>query len=157
VKTAIVVGSGAGGATIAKELQGAFEVMVLEAGKAFHPFTRTLQGLERWRRSGLLFDAREIGFVFPQMKIRKVEDGLILVNGVGLGGTTTICTGSALRMDGDLKAIGIDLDPEFAAIADEIPISTAHEQGWGETTRRLFTICRDLDLDPRPMPKMGEY
>ena len=29
---AIVVGSGAGGATVARELQGAFDVTVLEAG-----------------------------------------------------------------------------------------------------------------------------
>jgi choline dehydrogenase-like flavoprotein len=157
MKTAIVVGSGAGGATVAKELQGAFDVTVLEAGKAFHPFTRTIDGLEWWRRRGLLFDAREIGFVFPYMKIRKVEDGLILVNGVGLGGTTTICTGSGVRADGDLKALGIDLEPEFDAIAREIPLSTAHERGWCETTRRLFAICGEMDLTPRPMPKMGEY
>ena len=32
MQTAIVVGSGAGGATVAKELQGAFDVTVLEAG-----------------------------------------------------------------------------------------------------------------------------
>jgi choline dehydrogenase-like flavoprotein len=60
-------------------------------------------------------------------------------------------------MDGDLRALGIDLDPEFAAIAAEIPITTAHEQGWRETTRQLFSICRDMDLAPCPMPKMGHY
>src|SRR4029453_9608876 len=42
MRTAIVVGSGAGGATVARELQGAFEVTVLEAGR---PFRRL--GLER--------------------------------------------------------------------------------------------------------------
>ena len=35
MKKAVVVGSGAGGATIAKELQGSYDVTVLEAGSAF--------------------------------------------------------------------------------------------------------------------------
>jgi len=37
MKKAIVVGSGAGGATAAKELQGAFDVTLLEAGKGSIP------------------------------------------------------------------------------------------------------------------------
>ena len=44
MKKAIVVGSGAGGATVAKELQGHDEVTVLEAGQAFKPFGMKLEG-----------------------------------------------------------------------------------------------------------------
>lgn len=39
MKKVIVVGSGAGGATVARELQGKFSVTILEAGKEFHPFS----------------------------------------------------------------------------------------------------------------------
>ena len=35
MKRALVIGSGAGGATAARELQGAFDVTVLEAGEEF--------------------------------------------------------------------------------------------------------------------------
>jgi len=49
MKKVIVVGSGAGGATAAKELQGNFEVTILEAGKAFHPFSFPLPSLFRAR------------------------------------------------------------------------------------------------------------
>lgn len=157
MKKVIVVGSGAGGATVAKELQGTFDVTVLEAGKAFHPFSFNLSLLETLRKTRMFFDEREIQLLFPTMKIRKTEDNMVLVNGIGLGGTTTICTGNALRMDKDLKALGINLDAEFEELYQEIPISTAHQTRWRATTNRLFEICQDMNLDPQPTPKMGNY
>jgi choline dehydrogenase-like flavoprotein len=157
MKTAIVVGAGAGGATVAKELQGAFAVTVLEAGGEFRRLDLQLSTLEAIRKAGLLVDEREIQLVFPHMRVRKVADGPVLITGRGLGGTTTICTGNGLRMDRDLRALGIDLDREFEEVEREIPISTAHEHGWRRTTRRLFEICRAMGLDPRPTPKMGDY
>ena len=154
MKRAIVVGSGAGGATAAKELQGAYAVTVLEAGREFQPFSLGLPILEKVRSTGLLFDEREIQLLFPAMQVRKTQDGMILVNGIGLGGTTTLSAGNALRMDADLRALGIDLDDEFAEISREIPIGTQHQRRWGKTTRRLFEICQEMGLDPRAMPKM---
>ena len=71
VKKALVVGSGAGGATVAKELQGKFEVTVLEAGREFHPFSMNLSNVEKIKKTGLMFDEREIQLLFPAMKIRK--------------------------------------------------------------------------------------
>ncbi len=53
MKRAIVVGSGAGGATVAKELQGAYQVTVIEAGQLFRPFNRDLNTIARARRTGL--------------------------------------------------------------------------------------------------------
>ncbi|HMN61839.1 MAG TPA: hypothetical protein PJ988_15820 [Anaerolinea sp.] len=108
MKRAIVVGSGAGGATAAKELQGDFAVTVLESGQEFQRLALELSTLERLKRSGLLFDERAIQLIFPTMRIRKTPE-MILVKGQGLGGTTTICTGNGLRMDQDLRALGIDL------------------------------------------------
>jgi choline dehydrogenase-like flavoprotein len=156
MRRAIVVGSGAGGATAAKELQGKFEVTVLEAGKEFRPLSLSLPTMERLKRIGLLFDEREIQLIFPAMQIRKTED-MILVNGIGLGGTTTLCTGNAVRMDQDLRASGINLDAEFEEIYQEIPITTEHQKRWHKHTRRLFEICQEMGLNPRPTPKMGNY
>ena len=113
MKRAIVVGSGAGGATAAKELQGKFQVTVLEAGNSFQPFTKNLNTIEKVKKTGLLFDEREIHWIFNNMIIRKAEDGMVLVNGSGEGGTTTLSAGNAIRQDQDLKAIGINLDAEF--------------------------------------------
>jgi len=157
MKKAIVVGSGAGGATVSKELQGHFDVTVLEAGKKFHPFSLDLRVPERLKKIGLLFDERLIQLIFPITKIRKCDDRMILVNGIGYGGTTTISAGNALRKDEDLKKIGIDLDDEFEEIYQEIPVTTDHHRLWRNPTQRLFKICQEMDLDPNPAPKMGNY
>jgi choline dehydrogenase-like flavoprotein len=153
---AIVVGSGAGGATIAKELQGAFDVTVLEAGGDFRPLPFDLQTIERMKRSRLLFAPELIRVPFPAMRARSTPQGIVLVHGTCVGGTTTVATGNGLRMDDDLRAIGLDLDAEFDEIRHEIPVSTAHHRGWHATTRRLFGIFEEMGLDPEPMPKMGD-
>jgi len=157
LKKAIVIGSGAAGATVARELQEKFDVTVLEAGKEFRPFPYSLAKLESLRKSGLFFDEREIRWLFPTMQIRKTSEKMVLVNGIGTGGTTTISAGNALRMDQDLKKIGIDLSDEFNQINKEIPVSTAHQKHWKKTTRQVFKTCEDMDLNPQPTPKMGHY
>lgn len=154
---AIVVGSGAGGATAAKQLQGKFEVTVLEAGKEFRPFSMNLSAIDKMKKSGLLLDEREIQLFFPAMKIRKTAERMVMVNGSGLGGSTTLTAGNAVRLDENLKRCGIDLDDEFEELYREIPISTDHQKRWRPTTRRLFEICREMDLNPAPLPKMGDY
>src|SRR5512141_2105024 len=113
MRKAIVVGTGAGGATVAKELQGSYEVTVLEAGKDFHPFPVNLSHVDKMKKFGLMIDEREIQLLFPAMKIRKTEDKMVMINAIGLGGTTTLATGNGVRLDNDLKAIGINLDAEF--------------------------------------------
>jgi choline dehydrogenase-like flavoprotein len=153
MRTAIVVGSGAGGATVARELQGAFEVTVLEAGRPFRRLSLDRVTVERLRDSRVLFDPRLIRAAFPAMQVRRTPD-MYVVNGIGVGGTTPIATGNGIRADAALRALGIDLDPEFDQISREIHLSTAHQARWHPTTRRLFEACIELNLDPRALPKM---
>jgi choline dehydrogenase-like flavoprotein len=157
MKKAVVVGSGAGGAAAAHKLQGVFDVTILEAGKEFSPFSGNLSRLEKLRKFGLFFDERLITLLFPAMRIRKTRDGTVLVNGSGTGGTTTLCTGNGLRMDGALKEIGIDLEEEFEELSREIVLSTAHQSRWSETTQKLFKWCSELEMYPVITPKMGAY
>ena len=154
---AVVIGSGAGGATCAKELQGKFRVTILEAGREFRPFTYNLSLCEKLRKTRLLFDAREIEWIFAAMKVRRVGAGMILVNGEGTGGTTTLSAGNALRVDHELRALGIDLDEEFSELAGDIPVFTGHQEKWRPFTKNFFKICQEMKLDPRIMPKMGHY
>ena len=154
MKKAIVIGSGAGGATAAKELQGKFDVTVIEAGSSFHPFKGNLSTIERVKKTGVFFDEKLIQMVFPAMKIAKSDNGMVLVRGAGDGGSTTISTGNAIRMDGDLQAFGIDLDAEFEEISQEIPVSRDHRKNWHEPTRRAYEICQDMGLKPEISPKM---
>jgi choline dehydrogenase-like flavoprotein len=156
MKRAIVVGSGAGGAAAALDLQGAFDVTVIEAGREFRPFSLGMPVLDRLKKLGHHLDTRWISRLFPAMRTAKTGD-MVLVFGRGLGGTTTIATGNALRLDTNLKAMGIDLDPEFEDISRRVPISTAHEAGWRPMTRRLYEICGEMGLAPEPLPKFGDY
>lgn len=157
MRKAVVVGSGAGGAAAARELQGSFAVTVLEAGKEFQPLSLNLSWVDQLKRAGLLWDEREIQLLFPAMKIRKTADRMVMVNGIGTGGTTTLATGNGIRRDHDLKALGIDLDAEFAELAAEISITTDHRSLWSQASKRLFDLCVEMGLDPAPLAKMGDY
>lgn len=157
MKKAIVVGTGAGGATAAKELQGKFDVTVLEAGREFQPFATDLAWVEKFKKTGLMFDEREIQYLFPAMKVRKTDDRMVLVNGIGLGGTTTLATGNAVRADERLKEYGIDLDEEFDELRREVPVSTQHQKRWRKSTRKLYDLCKEMGYEPEPLPKMGDY
>jgi choline dehydrogenase-like flavoprotein len=154
VKKAIVVGSGAGGATVAMELQGRYDVTVVEAGGEFAAFRAPLSRYEPWRRAGLLFDARLTRLFFRPMQIRRAEQGLVLVNGRALGGTTTLSCANALRCDKDLAAIGINLEDEFRDTYRQIPVTTDHMTRWGPTNRRLYDTFQAMGLDPAPIPKL---
>ncbi len=156
MKRAVVVGSGAGGATAAMELQGPFDVTVIEAGREFRRFTVRSRALDRWKKTGIGLGVGWIPRLFPAMRIVKTED-MVLVYGKGLGGTTTLSAGNALRLDGNLKAMGINLDEEFSDIARQVPVSTAHRDHWGPTTRHLYEVCEEMGLEPRAAPKLGDY
>lgn len=155
MKKAIVVGSGAGGATAARELQGAFQVIVLEAGNRFRPVAGSLSMFEKLKKSpGLFSSEKRIEWLFPSMKIALSGDGMVLARGLCHGGSTTLSTGSVLRQDQDLRAIGIDLEAEFVALERELPIHIDHRSRWHEPTRQAFEVCREMGLDPKPTPKM---
>ena len=157
MKRAIVVGTGAGGATVARSLAGAFDVTVVEAGSEFRRFEGGIGPIERLRASRLLFDPRMIRLLFPPMLVTMASDGMALVRGVATGGTTTLATGNALRCDKDLLERGIDLGREFQSLHEELPISTAHKARWRPVTKGLFAACERLGLDPAVTPKLVDY
>lgn len=157
MKNIIVVGSGAGGAAAARELQGKFRVTVLEAGGEFTPFALGLSPFEKLKKTGLLFDEREIQLLFPQMIVRKTDDRMVMVRGSCLGGTTTLSAGNAIRADQGLRKLGINLDEEFNELSREIPITYDHRDAWSNASKRLYEICGEMGLEPKPIPKLGDY
>lgn len=152
MKTAIVIGTGAGGAVAAKELQGRYQVTMLEAGGEFRPFTMSIPKWAKLRKTGMFVDERMIRALIPNMLVEKTPD-MVHVRGIGIGGTTTLATGNMVRCDGALKELGIDLDAEFEELQSEIPITTEHRKYWTETTRRMYQIFEDMGLDPIVTPK----
>jgi len=152
-KKAIVIGSGAGGAMAAKMLAKSFDVTVLEQGKAFKPLSLPLEQLAKFRKTGLYFDERLIQLLLPNMRIDRNPE-MVMVYGRGIGGTTTLATGNAVRADEGLKKIGIHLDKEFDELYQELPITTDHQNRWSPITKRTFEVMQEMGFDPQPMPKL---
>ena len=152
-RTAIVVGTGAGGAAIARELQGHFQVTILEQGRSFRPLSLPVNKLAGLRSTGMFFDERLIHPILPAMVIDRTPD-MVLIRGIDVGGTTTLATGNAVRADGALKALGIDLDAQFDELTRELPITTEHQHQWTDCTRRMYRVFEEMGLDPVVTPKL---
>ena len=152
-KTALVVGTGAGGGMIARELQGKYQVTILEAGGSFKPFSLPIGKMAALRRTGLFLDERMIHLLLPNMLVEKTKD-MVLVRGISTGGTTTLATGNAVRCDGSIRALGIDLDEQFEELYRDLPITTAHQKHWTESTRNMFRLFEKMGLDPVVTPKL---
>lgn len=152
MKKVLIIGSGAGGATVARMLSTHFDVTVLEAGGTFRPLSLPLDTLASLRATGLYFDERLISLILPNMRIAKTPDQVV-VYGQGLGGTTTLATGNAVRADKSLKEIGINLDEEFNELSQELPITTDHQRYWSNVTKRTFQAMQELGYEPQAMPK----
>ena len=154
---AIVIGTGAGGATAARELAlKGFEVLILEAGGEFKPFTRRLSWFEPFRKLGLTGNENNFSRLIPAYDIIRSEKDLILFRGITTGGSTVLSCGNMVRADHGLKDIGLDLNKEFDEIEEIIGITTFPKRRWRPLTRRMFESAEKLGLDPHPTPQAVE-
>ncbi|EKQ52603.1 MAG: choline dehydrogenase-like flavoprotein [Methanobacterium sp. Maddingley MBC34] len=152
---AIIVGSGAGGATAARELQSrGFEVLILEAGPPFKPFTRHISWAEPLRRFGLLGGEGTFKHLFPPLDIQRSSPELILVRGLATGGSTVLACGNLVRADRGLKEIGLDLTPEYDELEGELKPTTIPQKNWRPVTKEMFRSAKDLGLNPQPTHKV---
>ena len=154
----VVVGSGAGGATAARELasRGA-EVVVLEAGAPFKPFTRRIGWAAPLRRTGVLGGERTISMLFPPMDARRSSKDLVLVRGVATGGSTAISCGNIVRADAGLREIGLDLSPEFAELERQVGVAPVPRERWRPLTARMFDEAERMGMRPVPTPKAVDH
>jgi choline dehydrogenase-like flavoprotein len=151
---AIVVGSGAGGATAAKKLaQNGYEVTLLEAGKPFRPLTHKVSWLSSLRGSFLLKDENSIKHVFPHYAVTRGGKDLAIFRGVTEGGCTSIACGSMVRAENGLKEIGLDLSVEFGEVEKSLTIAPVPRERWRPLTQQMFDKAQQLGYKPNPTPK----
>ncbi len=154
ISTAIVVGSGAGGATVARELvRHGVKVKILEAGAPFSPLNRRLLQVYPLARLGFLGTEKTITRFFPHLKTSRLSQDLVMVRGLTTGGSTTISCGNMVRADRGLREIGLDLSAEFKEIENLVGITTIPREKWTPITQQLFDAAFDLNLNPAPTPK----
>ncbi len=130
MKNVIVVGSGAGGATVAQELsKNRIKVTLIEKG----PSTPT-------DKAHQCYDNLDIG----------VE----LLKTTCLGGTTLVTAGNAVRTcQEEFKKMGINLEKEFQEVEGELNVGTLPDTHFGEGTLKIMDASFRLGLSMEKMPK----
>lgn len=153
-RKAIVVGSGAGGSMVARELvNNGFEVRIIEAGSDFSYLNRSFRFVYPLVRLGLLGGEKTISRFFPHMKTKRTSKNLVLVTGQTTGGSTTIACGNIVRADRGLKEIGLDLESEFEEIEKLIKVKTVPTNRWRPLTLKMYEVAKKLGLNPTPTAK----
>jgi len=140
-KDIIVVGSGPGGATVAKELsQRNKKVLILEWGD-----NTPLTGSFRQGARTLLFPGRSMLFT-RQM--------LGLVRGITTGGSTVHYYATSFPVPFDmLKSYGIDISDEVKELREELPVAPLKDEMVGPMSKRLMDSAQDLGYSWKKLDK----
>ena len=140
---AIIVGSGMGGAVVAREMARAgHDILVLEAGNqethigTFADATRIYDGNEITRTP------------------RKSEEGVTLWRTRMAGGSTVVSCGNGVRcLERELGEFGIDLSDDLAAMEAEMGVHSLAERKLSDMGRRIRDGAADLGYSFTLMPK----
>ncbi|EKQ52302.1 MAG: choline dehydrogenase-like flavoprotein [Methanobacterium sp. Maddingley MBC34] len=130
MKNVIVVGSGAGGATVARELAiNGISVTLIEKGKQV--------------TTDMAFQCYD-----------NLDIGVELLKTSCLGGSTLVTAGNAVRTcQKEFKEMGIDLSPEFMEVESELKVETLPDTHFGEGTLKIMEAASSLGLPMEKMPK----
>jgi len=126
----IVVGSGAGGATVARELaKNNIEVVIIEKG----PFVDSKDAFKCYDPS---------------------PSGVDLLKTSCVGGSTLVSAGNAVRvLEDDLKDYGINITGELDEIEKELKVKPLPKTHIGRGTQLIIDTAYSLGLPIRRMPK----
>ncbi len=125
----VVVGSGAGGATVARDLSRAGRsVLVVEAGQDTFPLP---------------------------LSIATSKEGIDIYQAFGAGGATVLCNGNGVRaLEQDLAGLGIDLEREYCELEAELHIAPIAESLLSENgSLKLLEILHTSGIHMKRMPK----
>ena len=139
----IVVGMGAGGATLAMELaKKGKQVALLEKG-------RNETSLGTFRDSLRFYDVNKI-----TMMPAKSKEGTILWRTIMAGGSTVVSCGNGVRcLEEELAELGINLEAEFAESEAEMKVSPYDERRLSTGSKKMLEVSKQLGYHMEPMPK----
>ena len=139
----IIVGSGAGGATLAMELsKRGKQVMIVERGNYE-------EKIGTFRDSLRYFDVNKL----TKMPA-KTKEGAILWRTMMAGGSTVVSCGCGVRcLEEELAGFGINLDAEFAEAEEEMKIVPYDVLRLSKGSKKILEASRDLGYHMEPMPK----
>ena len=129
----VIVGSGAGGATLARELcKKGRKVLILEVGENVNP----------------------LPFV-----IESSRDGTDIFTAYGAGGATVLMNANGVRcLEKEFAQFSIHLDEDFRALEQELPLAPIHESLLSkEGSFKLLDLCQKAGLHWERMPKLMDH
>jgi choline dehydrogenase-like flavoprotein len=146
----LIVGSGAGGATLARELAGrGRDVLVLERGKR-EGRVGTFKDCTRY------YDADRLALVPSRLTKmpRRSNEGVIIWRTFMAGGTTVVsCANGVRSLEQVLSELGISLEEEFAEAEREMRIAPIDERLLSEGSARIREACEEIGYKMGLMPK----
>jgi len=146
----IVVGSGPGGATVARELaKRGKKVLILEAGPAVQKqklgnFWKTVILPGRWYDNYAVFSMSLQGTTIYHTK--------------NTGGTSVVACGNFVRsLQLDFQRCGIDLEADFEEAEKELNVKPLMDSKILHGSRIIMEVAQNMGLKMGPMPKAGNY
>lgn len=139
---AIVIGSGPGGATVARGLsyQGK-KVLILERGRS-----PDIKGTMLQTAAMALVPGRGLLFT-PEL--------LALVRGITVGGSSVMAYATAFDPPYEMfESRGIDLRQQVRTIRQELPVAPLGDELLGPAARRIMATAQDMDLPWAKLPKI---
>jgi len=156
----LIVGSGTGGATVAKELaQQGKNILILEKGKddsiseksekpsliksilvRYHE-GRLIESISR-KLKALIFNNKNIPISYR----------------IGVGGTTTVAGANAVKsLEEELLILGINIKEDLEEIEQELNIAPFPQNLRGKGAKILWDASNSLGLKMEPMPKFIDF
>ena len=141
----LIVGSGVGGATLAKELtKKGFKIMMLEAGA--YPKIGTERNALNFYTGNMLGPGE-----FTKENVEILRTKMV-------GGSSVVTIGNGVRaLQNEFKTAGIDLEDEFKEAEHELKITPCPENKMGERTKLISKASEELGYECKPMPKFIDF
>jgi choline dehydrogenase-like flavoprotein len=141
----LIVGSGAGGATLARELtRRGTRPLVVEAGKLE-------TSIGTYRDSTRYYDAHGVDVVkMPKMS----REGTVLWRTFMAGGSTVVSCGNGVRcLEKELSALGINIETELSEAENELHVAPIAERLLSDGSKEIMRASKELGYTMELMPK----
>jgi choline dehydrogenase-like flavoprotein len=130
MKNIIIVGSGAGGATLTRQL--------------------AIYGI----KATLMEKGNYISIDKAHQCYDNLDVGVELLKTTCIGGSTLVTAGNAVRTcQEEFKKMGIDLTSEFEEVESELEVGTLPDTHFGEGTLKIMDASESMGLSMTKMPK----
>ena len=156
IADAIIVGSGAGGATAANELTKAGKkVAVIERGPRVVKVTGNSLTVRRGGRDVRAWTVTQRMHVLYDKAVFQYTDGKIALGTSALvGGPTWVSGGNGIRCGEEkFKKFGIDLSEQWEEAESDMRVEYAPERLWGPVSLAVRDAAKRLGYDVTMMPK----